>query len=310
MKVSTRIILFILLVVFWLAELSFAGNPTAYVSLHGDMGLASAPDNHGNQNMANVYQSGFVSQFRIFIPPGSTLVSLEILEWGGQSATARFKTPPANYDGLGSHDYTLSGLLQGELFQGQVNGGRLAILSDGFSAPFLQPVQAGWLYVNCGSPAGSPTYYMVASTTVNAAAYNVWYRSINWANDVEGVIQYSQEPIVPPIPVPQPPAPIPASGKTDILWRNNTTGENTVWSVDTAGQIFTTILPPTPTKAWRIVGVADFNCDGKPDILWRRTDTGQNAIWFMDGAKQTSAVILPPMVAGWDVQWIGDFKLK
>ena len=64
------------------------------------------------------------------------------------------------------------------------------------------------------------------------------------------------------------------NAKTEILWRNTSTGQNYVWYMDgttaTGGDYLTTV----PDLNWTIVGRNDFNGDGKPDILWRNTSTG------------------------------------
>ena len=60
-------------------------------------------------------------------------------------------------------------------------------------------------------------------------------------------------------------------GKTDILWRNTSTGENYVWymnGVRRIGRWYPSCLADTN---WAIVGTGDFNGDGKTDILWRNT---------------------------------------
>lgn len=54
-------------------------------------------------------------------------------------------------------------------------------------------------------------------------------------------------------------------GKTDILFRNTTTG-NAVIGLNVAVQ-----------------GVADYTGDGKADILWRNTTTGNIVISRMEG---------------------------
>ncbi|MCY7273332.1 MAG: FG-GAP-like repeat-containing protein [Phormidesmis sp. CAN_BIN44] len=73
-------------------------------------------------------------------------------------------------------------------------------------------------------------------------------------------------------------------GKSDILWRNPSTGQVAIWEMNG-----TTLLPSTgyisntPDLTWQISGTGDFNNDKKADILWRNSSTGQLAIWEMDG---------------------------
>lgn len=82
-------------------------------------------------------------------------------------------------------------------------------------------------------------------------------------------------------------------GKTDILWRNTNTGDNTVWFMDgtsfvSAGSIFS-----VADKNWVIAAVADFNSDSKPDLLWRNTKTGDNTVWLLNGTAVANAVTIP-----------------
>ncbi|MBI5589752.1 MAG: BACON domain-containing protein [Deltaproteobacteria bacterium] len=215
MKIWTKMWLFALMYLF-VAGVASAANPTIYTSLGGDYGRAGQADVHGNYIINNIYKSGYIQYFRVFVPPGATLISLEILEWGGQSAIARHGIPPTSAFGRisPSSSYTLSALeAADQYYPGQVNGGRLAILSDGFAAPYLPASRAGWLYVKVDQQIGSNSYYNSVSFTVNADAYNNWYAhsgsnsdgSINWATDVEGVSQYwvtgtkPEKPVVTPI---------------------------------------------------------------------------------------------------------------
>jgi hypothetical protein len=66
-------------------------------------------------------------------------------------------------------------------------------------------------------------------------------------------------------------------GRSDILWRNNQDGRNTIWqSANATTQQATTGVTD---MAWKVVGTGDFDGDGKADILWRNANDGRNAIW-------------------------------
>ena len=72
--------------------------------------------------------------------------------------------------------------------------------------------------------------------------------------------------------------------KTDILWRNKSTGQNIVWLMNgTSFSTYAELMQVADTN-WEIVGTGDFNGDGKTDILWRNKSTGENVVWFMNGA--------------------------
>ena len=77
-------------------------------------------------------------------------------------------------------------------------------------------------------------------------------------------------------------------GKTDIVWRNKSTGQNVVWFMDGTTHSNSAELLQVPDTNWEIVGAGDFNGDGKTDILWRNKSTGQNVVWYMNGTTYSS----------------------
>jgi M6 family metalloprotease-like protein len=98
-------------------------------------------------------------------------------------------------------------------------------------------------------------------------------------------------------------------GKPDILWRNDTSGKNTVWYMDGVTKTGSASLSAVSDVGWKIVGTADFNGDGKPDILWRNTATGKNAVWTMDGITKTGSVSLSTVTdVGWKIVGTADFN--
>ena len=100
-----------------------------------------------------------------------------------------------------------------------------------------------------------------------------------------------------------------SDGKTDILWRNKSTGQNVVWFMDgTTYSNYAWLLEVTDLN-WQIVGTGDFNGDGKTDVLWRNTSTGQNVVWLMDGVNYGGyAWLLEVADLSWEIVGIGDFN--
>ena len=72
-------------------------------------------------------------------------------------------------------------------------------------------------------------------------------------------------------------------GKSDIFWRNTSTGETSLWlmngtAIDSTGG-FGNIAAD-----WQVAEAkADYSGDGKSDILWRNTSTGETSLWLMNG---------------------------
>jgi hypothetical protein len=97
-------------------------------------------------------------------------------------------------------------------------------------------------------------------------------------------------------------------GNPDILWRDTSTGDNSIWFMDGATYNGSYAMLPTVATNWQIVGTGDFNKDGKPDILWRNTSTGDNSIWFMDGATFIGFALLPTVPTNWQIVGTADFN--
>ena len=98
-------------------------------------------------------------------------------------------------------------------------------------------------------------------------------------------------------------------GRSDILWRNTSIGENYVYPMNgtriLAGEGY---LRTVADLDWKVAGVGDFDGDGKADILWRNSTTGQNYIYFMDGSTiKPSEGFIRTVPLAWTVTGIGDF---
>ena len=72
-------------------------------------------------------------------------------------------------------------------------------------------------------------------------------------------------------------------GRSDILWRNGSTGANVVWRfTDLTGNGspgFVSTGLPAVSAPWKVAGIGDFNGDNHSDVLWRHPVTGANVIW-------------------------------
>ena len=93
-------------------------------------------------------------------------------------------------------------------------------------------------------------------------------------------------------------------GISDILWRNFSSGLNTIWRSADAG-LRQGVTQVADTN-WKVVGAGDFNGDGVVDILWRNAASGANAIW-RSGNSATPQSITAVTSLAWTVAGVGDF---
>jgi len=99
-------------------------------------------------------------------------------------------------------------------------------------------------------------------------------------------------------------------GKSDLLWRNASTGQNYLYPMDG-----TTIKPTegfirtVADQSWQVAGIGDFDGDGKDDILWRNAVTGENYLYPMDGLAimPSEGYLRTVPDQSWQVAGIGDF---
>ncbi len=94
-------------------------------------------------------------------------------------------------------------------------------------------------------------------------------------------------------------------GRSDVLWRNDRTGENMIWLSANAA----TRQPVTAVRNlyWEVAGTGDFNGDGKADILWRNRLTGANVIWRSANSATPQAVTTVTNL-DWRVKGTGDYN--
>jgi peptidyl-Asp metalloendopeptidase len=92
-------------------------------------------------------------------------------------------------------------------------------------------------------------------------------------------------------------------GRSDVLWRNFSTGSNTIWRSGTA----TTQQAATPvaSQAWQVAGIGDFDGDGAADIVWRNSVNGGDVVWR--GASARAQSVLPAVAVSWSIVGIADF---
>ena len=96
---------------------------------------------------------------------------------------------------------------------------------------------------------------------------------------------------------------------TNILWQNTSTGQASVWEMDSHTLIGGGRVTPNPGLAWEAVATGDFQGNGGSDILWENASTGKASIWEMDGNNVIgSGAVLPDPGIGLKAIGTGDFN--
>lgn len=90
-------------------------------------------------------------------------------------------------------------------------------------------------------------------------------------------------------------ADIDGDGKTDLIWRHQTSGLIAAWLMNgTALQRDVLLTPSTVSDPrWKIVATADMDNDGHVDLIWQH-DNGTVAAWLMNGTVLKDSVLLSP----------------
>jgi hypothetical protein len=99
-------------------------------------------------------------------------------------------------------------------------------------------------------------------------------------------------------------------GRTDILWRHSTSGENVIWFMNGVNLVSGTFTTPSALTdvRWKMSATGDFNRDGQADILWRHDTSGENVVWFMNGSVLASGTFLNSLAdVNWKIVGSGDF---
>ena len=93
-------------------------------------------------------------------------------------------------------------------------------------------------------------------------------------------------------------------GRSDVFWRNGSTGANTIWKSGNASTRQSTV--GVTNQHWKVVANGDFNGDGRSDVFWRNDATGNNVIWKSGNAATPQAVASVANLH-WQVVGTGDF---
>lgn len=179
----------------------YAANPVPADCISLTQYYPRAPESesyHTFTNPLNTYD-GYKPFFRVFIPPGTLIEDLNILEFGDLKAVIHHKTPPtglpdfppSNY--VANNPYLLSELETMDRWAFQKGGGLLPISRDSLTSA-LPISRAGWLYVKVGS--GDTSFVNTQfSAMVDSKVFNEWWdkyikNEAGWNEYVQNVGEY------------------------------------------------------------------------------------------------------------------------
>ncbi len=94
-------------------------------------------------------------------------------------------------------------------------------------------------------------------------------------------------------------------GKSDIVWRNSSSGEVAVWLMNgpTNKQVS---VPGKVSTRWAIKGVGDVDGDGQADLVWRHPSSGSVAVWLMNGPTIKQVGVPGKVSPSWAIKGVGD----
>lgn len=99
-----------------------------------------------------------------------------------------------------------------------------------------------------------------------------------------------------------------ANFPSDLLWRNQSTGANTVWLMNGPTQVGTAALTPI-SSSYTIQAAADFNFNGTPDLVIHGINPNTEFALFLNGfAIGGSASLTPRPSPDWYYAASGDFN--
>ena len=97
-------------------------------------------------------------------------------------------------------------------------------------------------------------------------------------------------------------------GKSDLLLRNKSTGQDIGWLMNGLTVANSAFMPTIADTNWKIVGRGDFDGNGKADVLLRNSVTGQDIGWLMNGLTVTNSAFMPTIAdTNWEIRGVGDF---
>jgi hypothetical protein len=99
-------------------------------------------------------------------------------------------------------------------------------------------------------------------------------------------------------------------GKSDILYRNDATGQVYILLMNNGSVIGGGLAHIEPNLAWKIVAQGDYNGDGKADLLWRNESTGMVYMMLMNGSTiDSQGVVYQEPNTAWKILGPSEYRI-
>jgi hypothetical protein len=95
-------------------------------------------------------------------------------------------------------------------------------------------------------------------------------------------------------------------GKSDILWRNSSSGEAVGWMMNGSSPVYQYGTIGTMSANWQIVAQRDFDGDGRADILWRDNSAGTVVLWLMNSLGIVQSKTIYTVATNWVIAGVAD----
>ncbi len=186
----------------------------------------------------------------------------------------------ADIDGDGKTDIVWRNSTTGQVYAMLMNGYTIAAQGMVYTEP-----SSAWKIVASGDFAGSGKQNQLLWR--NTTTGQVFLQTVNYSG---GFTQSGQIIYTEPNPAWQivGTGDFNADGKSDILWRNDATGQVFAMLMNNGIATSSAIVYTEPNIAWKIVAQGDYNGDGRADLLWRNDVTGQVYFMQMNGLSIAS----------------------
>jgi VCBS repeat-containing protein len=209
------------------------------------------------------------------------------------TSTRLYFQPKANFDGMVTNGVTFRAWDQTSGSNGSTadtsSSGNNTAFSTGTATAAITITAVNDALLWRDSVSGQNVVWQLNGSTLQSSYYLPTLADLNW-QIISSTADFNRD------------------GYADILWRNQATGENALWQMNSTGYQTGYFLTTVADVNWRLLDTGDFNGDGTADLVWRNQATGQNAIWQMNGfSTQATALLTTVADLNWQIVSTADF---